>query len=174
MKHDLETTIEHAQKITLGQVDNGTLATAVTCAETLQIVRHGRVESYVIPKHLIDALLIENETLKWVEEKNKAIMEGDNEELEKLREENKRLLGERVAESITVPKSHFFNHDFKIDMNAVASCDMPHVSESMQEMEIRRRLRKLEQEPKIDMSIWRKNWLDQYVCLRPEQTPTNN
>jgi hypothetical protein len=83
MKQDLETTIEKAQKITLGQVDYGTLATAVNCADTLQIVRHGIVESYVIPKHLIDDLLLKM-----------AVIECDN----------KRLLGERVAASIEVPK----------------------------------------------------------------------
>ena len=80
---DLETTIEQAQKITLGQVDNGTLATAVNCADTLQIVRHGIVESYVIPKHLIDDLLLKM-----------AVIECDN----------KHLLGEHVAASIEVPK----------------------------------------------------------------------
>lgn len=79
----LETIIEHAQKITIGQVDNGTLATAVNCADTLQIVRHGRVESYVVPKHIIDEALM-----------NMAVLECDN----------KRLLGERVAASIEVPK----------------------------------------------------------------------
>jgi len=104
MSNNLETTIEHAKKITLGQIDNGTLATAVNCADIIAIARHGRVESYVIPKHLIDELLLKV-----------AVVECDN----------KRLLGERVAESIPVPKSHFFNHDFKIDMNAVTSCDMP-------------------------------------------------
>ncbi|NLQ17574.1 hypothetical protein HGG82_08020 [Marinomonas sp. M1K-6] len=98
MINKLETTLEHAQKITLGQVDNGTLATAVNCADTLQIVRHGIVESYVVPKHLIDDLLLKVSVLEC---------------------DNKRLLGERVAESITVPKSHFFNHDFKIDWDAV-------------------------------------------------------
>lgn len=46
-----------AQKVTLGQVDNGMLATAVTCADTLAIVRHGRVESYVVPVHIIEDLL---------------------------------------------------------------------------------------------------------------------
>ena len=152
MKHDIETTLEHAQKITLGQVDNGTLATAVTCAETLQIVRHGLVESYVIPKHLIDDLLLKVDVLEC---------------------DNKRLLGERVAESITVPKSHFFNHDFKVDMNAVTSCDMPHVFESMQEMEISRRIRQLEQEPKAGVD----SLLD--ICrsfserFKPAKTPTN-
>ena len=89
MINNLEATIEHAQKITLGQLDNGTLATAVTCADTLAIARHGRVESYVIPKHLIDEQLLKM-----------AVLECDN----------KRLLGERVAASIEVPKSHFFNH----------------------------------------------------------------
>ncbi|PJE55636.1 hypothetical protein [Marinomonas sp. BSi20584] len=146
MINNLENTLEHAQKITLGQVDNGTLATAVTCAETLQIVRHGIVESYVVPKHLIDDLLLKVDVLEC---------------------DNKRLLGERVAESITVPKSHFFNHDFKIDMNAVTSCDMPHVSESMQEMEISRRLRKLEQEPKADVD----SLFDLCRSFKPEQTP---
>lgn len=82
MNNDLETIIENAQKITLGQVDNGTLATAVTCADTLAIARHGRVESYVVPKHLIDDLLMKV-----------AVLESDN----------KRLLGERVEESLTIP-----------------------------------------------------------------------
>jgi hypothetical protein len=50
---------------------------------TLQIVRHGIVESYVIPKHLIDDMLLKM-----------AVLECDN----------KRLLGEHVAESIEVPK----------------------------------------------------------------------
>ncbi|WP_392385087.1 hypothetical protein [Marinomonas primoryensis] len=81
--NNLETTIEQAQKITLGQVDNGTLATAVNCADTLQIVRHGIVESYVIPKHLIDDLLLKM-----------AVLECDN----------KCLLGEHVVASIEVPK----------------------------------------------------------------------
>ncbi len=95
MINNLETTLEHAQKITLGQVDNGTLATAVTFAETLQIVRHGIVESYVVPKHVIDEALLKM-----------AVLECDY----------KRLLGERVAKSIEVPKSHFFNSDFKVDI----------------------------------------------------------
>jgi len=150
--NNLENTIEQAQKITLGQIDNGTLATVVNCADTVAIVRHGRVESYVMPKHLIDEILLKV-----------AVVECDN----------KRLLGERVAGSIPVPKSHFFNRDFKIDMDAVTSCDMPHVSESMREMEISRRLRTLEKEPKIDLGFWRENWLNQYVCLRPEQTTKN-
>jgi hypothetical protein len=81
--NNLEIIIEQSQKITLGQIDNGTLATAVNCADTLQIVRHGIVESYVIPKHLIDDLLLKV-----------AVIECDN----------KRLLGERVAASIEVPK----------------------------------------------------------------------
>jgi hypothetical protein len=50
---------------------------------TLQIVRHGIVESYVIPKHLIDDLLLKM-----------AVLECDN----------KRLLGEHVVASIEVPK----------------------------------------------------------------------
>lgn len=83
MKNELETTIQNAQKITLGQVDNGMLATAVTCAESLAITRHGRVESYLVPKHVIDEMLLKN-----------AVLECDN----------NRLLGEKVAESITVPK----------------------------------------------------------------------
>jgi hypothetical protein len=94
---DLETIIEHAQKITLGQVDNGTLATAVNCADTLQIVRHGIVESYVIPKHLIGDLLLKM-----------AVIECDN----------KRLLGERVAESIELPTNRYF-HDFRFDAEAI-------------------------------------------------------
>lgn len=102
--NNLETTIERAQKITLGQIDNGTLATAVNCADTMQIVRHGRVESYVVPKHIIDEALMKMTVLEC---------------------DNKRLLGERVATSVEVPKSHFFNHDFKIDMDAVTKCDMP-------------------------------------------------
>lgn len=149
MKHDLETTLEHAQKITLGQVDNGTLATAVICAETLQIARHGIVESYVVPKHLIDDLLLKVSVLEC---------------------DNKRLLGERVAKSIEVPeapKSHFFNRDFKIDMNAVMSCDMPHVSKSVQEMEISRRIRALDQEPKADLD----SLLEICRSFKPEQTP---
>jgi hypothetical protein len=82
MNNDLETIIESAQKITLGQVDNGTLATAVTCADTLAIARHGRVESYVVPKHLIDDLLMKV-----------SVLESDN----------KRLLGEHVEGSLTIP-----------------------------------------------------------------------
>lgn len=97
MKQDLETTIENAQKITIGQVDNGTLATAVNCADTLQIVRHGIVESYVIPKYLIDDLLLKM-----------AVIECDN----------KRLLGERVAESIGLPTNRYF-HDFRFDTEAI-------------------------------------------------------
>lgn len=163
MKQNLETTIEHAQKITLGQVENGTLATAVTCAETLQIVRHGRVESYVVPKHLIDELLLKM-----------AVLECDN----------KRLLGDRVAESIEVPKSHFFNYDFKIDMDAVTSCDRSYVSASTQE--ISRRIRKLKAEPS---ALWDKSVLDRpvfvsadyirefhemFLCgIKPTKTPTN-
>jgi hypothetical protein len=123
---DLETTIERAQKITLGQIDSGTLATAVNCADTMQIVRHGRVESYVVPKHIIDEALMKM-----------AVLECDN----------KRLLGERVAASIQVPKSHFFNHDFKIDMSAVTSCDMPHVFEAMRGMEMKRRINEFFGEP---------------------------
>tara|TARA_R110001583_G_scaffold115987_1_gene266610 strand:+ start:521 stop:994 length:474 start_codon:yes stop_codon:yes gene_type:complete len=143
---DLETTIEQAQKITLGQVDNGTLATAVNCADTLQIVRHGIVESYVIPKHLIDDMLMKM-----------AVMECDN----------KRLLGERVAESIEVPKSHFFNSVFKTDMGAVTSCDMPQAFETAQEMEISRRIRALVQEPKADLELL----LDICRSFKPEETP---
>lgn len=79
MSNELEQSIENAQKITLGQVDNGTLATAVTCAESLAIVRHGKVESYVVPKYLVDDFLMKV-----------AVLECDN----------KRLLGERVAASI--------------------------------------------------------------------------
>ncbi|RBO83414.1 hypothetical protein [Marinomonas aquiplantarum] len=82
MTDNLEITIEQAQKITLGQVDNGTLATAVTCADSLAIVRHGRVESYLVPKHTIDELL-----------NRLAIIEC----------ENKHLLGEKVSQSIKVP-----------------------------------------------------------------------
>ena len=48
--------LAQAQKITLGQIDNGTLATAVNCAETIAVMRHGRVEAYLLPKHVIDAL----------------------------------------------------------------------------------------------------------------------
>ncbi len=163
MKQDIEKTIEHAQKITLGQIDNGTLATAVNCADTLAIARHGRVESYVIPKHLIDELLMKM-----------AVLECDN----------KRLLGERVAESIPVPKSHFFNHDFKIDMGAVTKCDMPHVSEQMREMEISRRLRTLEGGPTdflpedyycFELGNFRApvftNARRMTVVIKPEQTP---
>ncbi len=144
--NNLETTIELAQKITLGQIDNGTLATAVNCADTMQIVRHGRVVSYVVPKHIIDEALMKM-----------AVLECDN----------KRLLGERVAASITVPKSHFFNRDFKIDRDAVTKCDMPHVSESMREMEISSRLRALEKEPKADLDLL----IDIFRSLKPEQTP---
>ena len=77
----IEENIEQAQKITLGQVDNGTLATAVTCGETLAIARHGRVESYLVPKYLLDEALMKI-----------AVLECDN----------KRLLGEKVEEPVTV------------------------------------------------------------------------
>jgi len=68
----LEIIIENAQTITLGQMDNGMLATAVNCAETIAIARHGRVESYVVPKHIIDQLLTKS-----------AVLECENERLAK-------------------------------------------------------------------------------------------
>ncbi len=58
MSEILEHTIDNAQKITLGQVDKGTLAFAVNNAETIAIMSHGRIESYVVPKKVIDELLM--------------------------------------------------------------------------------------------------------------------
>lgn len=70
----IEENIEQAQKITLGQVDNGTLATAVTCGETLAIARHGRVESYLVPKHIIEELL---NRVAAIECENQMLSEGE-------------------------------------------------------------------------------------------------
>ncbi|MGO3406771.1 hypothetical protein [Marinomonas sp.] len=86
MESKIEQNIENAQRITLGQIDNGTLATAVNCADTIAIARHGRVESYVVPKQFIDEMLMKM-----------AVLECGN----------KRLLGESAARSIEEPLRRF-------------------------------------------------------------------
>ena len=58
MSDELEHTIDNAQKIALGQVDNGTLATAVVNEDALAIMRHGKVEAYVVPKKVMSDLLM--------------------------------------------------------------------------------------------------------------------
>ena len=58
MSEILEHTIDNAQKITLGQVDNGTLATAVVNEDALAIMRHGKVKAYVVPEQLMSDLLM--------------------------------------------------------------------------------------------------------------------
>ncbi|MBJ7536977.1 hypothetical protein [Marinomonas transparens] len=147
--NNLETAIEQAQKITLGQIDNGTLATAVTCAETLAIARHGRVESYVIPKHVIDDVLLKM-----------AVMDCDN----------KRLLGERVAESIEepyVPRRVDFKTWVGEETGTYEGFVMPHVFDTAQEMEISRRIRAVKDGQKADWGLL----LDICRSFEPVQTP---
>ncbi len=152
--NNLEATIEQAQKITIGQVDNGTLATAVNCADTLQIVRHGRVESYVIPKHLIDDLLLKM-----------AVIECDN----------KRLLGERVAESIPVPNARFY-HDLMTDMDALKTDDLPKAifeAQYQQVFKSQRERESIELKAKRveDFKTWVRETTGDYEYTENKQTP---
>lgn len=77
MPHSLINQLETAQRITLGQVDQEAITMAVECADPLAIVKHGRVESYLVSAELMQSL---------IEAHNTALGE----------------MGKRVAESVPV------------------------------------------------------------------------
>lgn len=57
MPHNLINQLETAQRITLGQVDQESITMAVECSDSLAIVKHGRVESYLVPAELMQSLI---------------------------------------------------------------------------------------------------------------------
>lgn len=57
MAHMLINVIETAQRITLGQVDQEAITMAVECADPLAIVKHGRVEAFLVPAGMMSKLV---------------------------------------------------------------------------------------------------------------------
>lgn len=97
MSHILINQLETAQRITLGQVDREAINMAVDCEDTLAIVKHGRVESYVVPADVMQSL---------IEAHNTALKE----------------MGQRVAKSVPIEPA-YTTHDIcdvlGVDVNAI-------------------------------------------------------
>lgn len=96
--------LETAQRITLGQVDQETITMAVECADSLAIVKHGRVGSYLVPAELMQSM---------IEAHNTALGE----------------MGKRVAESVPIELGYTTK-----DIGKAFDIDMDEINESFSKL----------------------------------------